>query len=48
MTIDFYDINMSPPCRAVRMAAKHLNIKLNSIEFSHEDLLKPEFLKVRL
>jgi glutathione S-transferase len=29
MPIDLYFVPPSPPCRAVIMAAKHLNIELN-------------------
>ena len=29
MPIDFYFVGPSPPCRAVQMAAKHLNVELN-------------------
>ncbi|XP_054711796.1 glutathione S-transferase 2-like [Uloborus diversus] len=48
MTIDFYQIPESPPCRTVIFTAQHLRIKLND---KHLDLftgehLKPEFLKI--
>ena len=48
MTIDFYFIPPSPPCRTVMMLGKALGIHfnyilLNPIEGEH---LKPEFLKV--
>ena len=29
MAIDLYFVDVSPPCRAVMMTARHLNIKLN-------------------
>ncbi|CAG2103858.1 unnamed protein product, partial [Medioppia subpectinata] len=39
MVIDLYFVGPSPPCRAVMMAAKHLNIKLNP---NFVDLMKGE------
>ena len=49
MTIDFYYIPASAPCRTVLLAARavgvDLNLKLTNImEGAH---LKPEFLKVK-
>lgn len=48
MTIDFYYLPGSAPCRAVRMAAKavgvDLNLKLTNLMAGEH--LKPEFLKV--
>ncbi|XP_054159051.1 glutathione S-transferase 1-like [Oppia nitens] len=39
MVIDLYFVGPSPPCRAVMMAAKHLNINLNP---KYVDLMKGE------
>ncbi|CAG2158280.1 unnamed protein product [Oppiella nova] len=39
MVIDLYFVGPSPPCRAVMMAAKHLNIELNP---NFVDLMKGE------
>jgi len=48
MAIDLYHTNLSPPCRAVRMVAKHLNIDLNlkKLDMKNGEHLKPEFLKL--
>lgn len=48
MTIDFYYVPGSAPCRAVRLAAAAVGVNLN---LKHTDLmsgahLKPEFIKV--
>ena len=50
MSIDFYAMHLSPPCRAVMMTAKELNIDLN---FKKTDLnegqhMTEEFLKVKI
>ncbi len=41
-------MRMSPPCRAVLMAAKQLNIDLNlkTLNLRNGEHLTPEFLKV--
>lgn len=49
MTIDFYYVPGSAPCRAVQLAAAQIGVELN---LKHTDLMKgehltPEFLKVR-
>jgi len=48
MPIDLYSFQMSPPCRAVLMTAKQLNINLNvkTIDLTENQQLKPEFLKL--
>ncbi len=48
MTIDLYLTRLSPPCRAVLMVAKHLNIDLNlkPIDVRNGENLTPEYLKV--
>ncbi|XP_064459324.1 uncharacterized protein LOC135369737 [Ornithodoros turicata] len=48
MSLDLYHMESSPPCRAVRMVAKHLNIALNLIPVNvmageHQ---KPQFKKI--
>lgn len=50
MTIDFYYVPGSAPCRAVQLAAAQLGVPLN---LKHTDLMKgehltPEFLKVNI
>lgn len=45
MTIDFYYVNESGPCRAVLLAAKAIGVDLNLII---RDERNDEFLKVRL
>ncbi len=48
MTIDLYLMRLSPPCRAVQMVAKQLNIDLNlkQLNLRNGEHLTPEFLKV--
>ncbi len=48
MPIDFYAMKLSPPCRAVMMAAKQLNIDLNfkTVDLSEGQQLAPEYIKV--
>jgi len=48
MTIDIYLMRLSPPCRAVLMVAKHLNIDLNlkPINLRNGEHLTPEYLKI--
>lgn len=40
--------SMSPPCRAVLMVAKALNVELELENVDFPDLLTPEMLKVSL
>ncbi|CAG2110001.1 unnamed protein product, partial [Medioppia subpectinata] len=48
MPIDIYSIRYSPPCRAVLMTAKHLNIDLNviTVNLSEGQNLKEDYLKI--
>ena len=48
MSIDLYNLDASPPCRAVRMVAKEIGVELNlkDLDFTNGEHLKPEFLKV--
>ncbi|XP_054165849.1 uncharacterized protein LOC128963372 [Oppia nitens] len=48
MPIDIYYIKYSPPCRAVHMVAKQLNIDLNFkiVDLSEGEHLKEDFLKL--
>ncbi|KAK9881162.1 hypothetical protein WA026_014510 [Henosepilachna vigintioctopunctata] len=46
MTIDFYYMNVSAPCRAVLLAAKALGIDLNLKHLSKGEHLSPEFIKM--
>ena len=48
MTIDLYVMNLSPPCRAVLMAVKQLNLTVNikQIDLRKGEHLTPEYLKV--
>jgi glutathione S-transferase len=48
MTIDFYYLPASAPCRTVLLAAKALDVDLNLklTNLMTGDHLKPEFLKV--
>jgi len=48
MTIDLYFMSLSPPCRAVIMVAKQLNIDLNlkTLNLRNGEHLTPEFLKI--
>ncbi|CAG2114719.1 unnamed protein product, partial [Medioppia subpectinata] len=48
MTIDLYFLSLSPPCRAVLMTAKHLNIDVNikNVDFSKSEHMSPEYLKL--
>ena len=50
MSIDFYAMRLSPPCRAVIMTAKELNIDLNLIntDLSEGQHMTEEFLKVKI
>ena len=50
MTIDFYYLPPSPPCRSVMMLAKHLNIPLEYkfVKLFEGEHLKPEFLAINL
>ena len=50
MTIEIYSMRISPPCRAVLMTAKQLNIDLNvkTTDLTEGENMKPEFLKVCL
>jgi len=47
-TIELYYMAESPPCRAVMMLAKHLNLplKLHKVDLSKGEHLKPEFIKL--
>ncbi|XP_066993925.2 glutathione S-transferase 1-1-like [Anabrus simplex] len=48
MTVDFYYVPLSPPCRSVMLCAKaigvDLNLKLTNLKAG--DHLKPEFIKI--
>ncbi|CAG2171673.1 unnamed protein product, partial [Oppiella nova] len=48
MTIDLYVMNLSPPCRAVLMAVKQLNLTVNikQIDLRKGEHLTPEYLKI--
>jgi len=48
MPIDIYSMRLSPPCRAVLMAGRELNIDLNvkTLDLSEGEQLTPEFLKL--
>ncbi|XP_054711351.1 uncharacterized protein LOC129220941 [Uloborus diversus] len=48
MTIDFYQLPASPPCRTIFFTAQHLGIKLNEkyVDLFAGEHLKPEFLKM--
>lgn len=48
MTIDFYYVPGSAPCRSVQMAAKAVGVDLNLklVDLMAGEQLKPEFLKV--
>lgn len=48
MPIDLYSMRLSPPCRAVLMTGRQLNIDLNvkNVDLSEGEQMKPEFLKV--
>lgn len=48
MTIDFYYMPLSPPCRSIEMLAKTLGIELNLkvVDLFAGEHLKPEFVKV--
>jgi len=47
MTIDFYAMSISPPCRAVLMTARHLGIDLNvkNVDLSIGQQMDKDFLK---
>lgn len=49
MTIDFYYLPGSAPCRAVLMTAKAVGVELNLklVNLMSGEHLKPEFIKVR-
>lgn len=46
--IILYGMTLSPPCRAIQLVAKALNIELEFVEvdLSKREHLTPEFLKV--
>ena len=48
MPIDIYSLRYSPPCRAVLMTAKQLNIDLNvkTVDLSQGQHLTEDYLKV--
>lgn len=48
MPIDFYYSKTSPPCRAVMMAARalDLDLKYKPVDLSRKEQLQPSFLKV--
>jgi len=48
MAIEFYYMAESPPCRAVMMVARHLNLelKLHNLDLSKGEHLTPEFRKI--
>jgi len=48
MSIDLYYMSLSPPCRAVLMATKQMNIKVNlkTIDLRNGEQNSPEFLKL--
>nr|QHU79987.1 glutathione S-transferase D7 [Bemisia tabaci] len=48
MTVDIYHIGPSPPCRAVRLAAKLIGIDVNLkvIDITKGEQMTPEFLKL--
>lgn len=50
MGLDLYYVPGSPPCRAVLLTAKALNLTLNLklVNLHDGEHLKPEYLKVRL
>ena len=50
MSIDFYAMRLSPPCRAVMMTAKQLNIDLNfkNTDLSEGQHMTEEYLKVKI
>ena len=50
MSINFYALRLSPPCRAVMMTAKQLNIDLNFIktDLSEGQHMTEEYLKVKI
>jgi glutathione S-transferase len=50
MSLDFYYVIASPPCRAVMLLAKTLGMELNlkKTDVLKKEHLKPEFLKVRV
>ncbi|CAH0393338.1 unnamed protein product [Bemisia tabaci] len=47
MTVDIYHIGPSPPCRAVRLAAKLIGVDVNLkvIDITKGEQMTPEFLK---
>ena len=50
MTIDFYHVPGSAPCRAVRLAAAAIGVDLNLkfCDLMKGEHLKPEYLKVKI
>nr|XP_037284794.1 glutathione S-transferase 1-like [Rhipicephalus microplus] len=46
--MDLYHMDASPPCRAVRMVARHLNLSLNLIHVNHMagEHMTPQFQKI--
>ena len=48
MPIDLYYYQLSPPCRAVLMTARHLNLDVNikQVDLRKLEHLTPEYLKV--
>lgn len=48
MTIDFYYLPGSAPCRAVLMTAKAVGVELNLklVDLMSGEQMKPEFIKV--
>jgi len=48
MTIDFYNIKFSPPCRSVELVAQQLKIDLNNktVDLPKGEHLTPEYLKI--
>ena len=48
MPIDLYLMKLSPPCRAVLMTTRQLNIDVNekNLDLSEGQHMTPEYLKV--
>ena len=48
MTIDFYYIPESPPCRTVELVANQINVELNKkfLNLAEGEHLKEDFLKI--
>ena len=49
MTVKFYSLSFSPPCRAVWMALELLNVDYEyiAVDLFNGEHYSPEFLKVR-